>query len=73
MTIEEERGLKASKEHRQVKELRKRVQFLESELAIVGELLHECLTKKFYNEHRASADWLARVQELFPPVEGERR
>jgi hypothetical protein len=73
MTTEDERELRAQREHRELKQLRQRVLFLERELSNVGELLHEALVKRYFNEHRCPASYLARVQELYPPIEGERR
>jgi hypothetical protein len=85
MTTNDENEIRAAKEHRQVKELRLRVQFLERQLSAeierrshIEQLLHEALRNRYWNEHKCSAAWLAglgseRFTDLTLEAPGETR
>jgi hypothetical protein len=65
---------------RQLKDCRRRCEFLELQLAAEIErrsdleaLLHEAISKRYFDEYKATPAWLAEVQAAFPPTSGARR
>lgn len=78
--MDERQTQRAEREHRELKALKQRLNALQLQLSIeidrrayVERLLHECLTKKFYDEYKVSAEWLKNALTACPPIEGEKR
>jgi hypothetical protein len=73
----EQKERRTDREHR---EMQRRIDFLELQLAIeverrsqVEALLFDGICKRYFDEHRATPVWLEAVQTLFPKIAGERR
>jgi len=78
--MDEEKELRAAREHRELKEFKREVNFLELQLSaeverrcVIEQLLHEMLRMKYYDEYKCSATCLRDVQAAFPKIAGERR